>query len=38
VDATTGQKLLQRVRAYPSSGDTEEGSLHVVTARLRKKE
>ncbi|HEV8517616.1 MAG TPA: PPC domain-containing DNA-binding protein [Burkholderiales bacterium] len=37
VDATTGQKLLQRVRAYPRDGGaSEEGSLHVVAVRIRK--
>jgi len=37
VDGTTGQKLLQKVRAYPpDTGATEEGSLHVVAARIRK--
>ena len=38
VDSTTGQKLLQSVRAYPRrTGADEEGSLHVVTARIGKK-
>jgi uncharacterized protein len=37
VDATTGQKLLQSVRAYPKSTDAEEGSLHVVASRIGKK-
>jgi hypothetical protein len=38
VDSTTGQKLLQSVRAYPRrTGDAEEGSLHVVAARIGKK-
>lgn len=38
VDETTGQKLLQSVRAYPrSTGSEDEGSLHVVAARLGKK-
>ena len=38
VDATTGQKLLQKVRAYPrDSGAAEEGSLHVVAARIGKR-
>jgi predicted DNA-binding protein with PD1-like motif len=38
VDGTTGQKLLQSVRAYPrrKAGDEEEGSLHVVAARIKK--
>jgi hypothetical protein len=37
VDATTGQKLLQKVQAYPrDSGSSEEGSLHVVAARIGK--
>jgi uncharacterized protein len=37
VDPTTGQKLLQKVRAYPR-GDAaeEEGSLHVVAKRIGK--
>jgi len=35
VDATTGQKLLQSVRAYPRrTGSGDEGSLHVVASRL----
>jgi predicted DNA-binding protein with PD1-like motif len=33
VDATTGQRLLQSVRAYPRGDDTE-GSLHVVASRI----
>jgi predicted DNA-binding protein with PD1-like motif len=38
VDSTTGQKLLQSVRAYPRrTGDADEGSLHVVSARIGKK-
>lgn len=37
VDATTGQKLLQSVRAYPKATDAEEGSLHVVASRIGKK-
>ena len=36
VDATTGQKLLQKVRAYPRDNGAEEGSLHVVAARIGK--
>jgi predicted DNA-binding protein with PD1-like motif len=37
VDATTGQKLLQKVRAYPRGKEgEEEGSLHVVAKRIRK--
>jgi uncharacterized protein len=37
VDATTGQKLLQRVRAYPRrTGSAGEGSLHVVASRIGK--
>ena len=35
VDATTGQKLLQKVRAYPRDKGAEEGSLHVVAKRIR---
>jgi uncharacterized protein len=38
VDSTTGQKLLQRVRAYPRrTGDADDNSLHVVTSRIGKK-
>lgn len=38
VDATTGQKLLQTVRAYPKpTGAADEGSLHTVAARIGKK-
>jgi predicted DNA-binding protein with PD1-like motif len=38
VDSTTGQKLLQSVRAYPRrTGDADEASLHVVAARIGKK-
>ena len=38
VDATTGQKLLQKVRAYPrDSGAAQEVSLHVVAARIGKR-
>jgi hypothetical protein len=38
VDSTTGQKLLQSVRAYPKrAGDAGEGSLHVVAARIGRK-
>lgn len=37
VDSTTGQKLLQSVRAYPRiDTSTEEGSLHVVASRIGK--
>jgi uncharacterized protein len=37
VDSTTGQKLLQSVRAYPKrTGADEEGSLHVVASRIKK--
>ena len=36
VDDTTGQRLLQQVRAYPPSTE-QEGSLHVVAARIKKK-
>jgi len=37
VDSTTGQKLLQSVRAYPRiDASTEEGSLHVVASRIGK--
>jgi uncharacterized protein len=37
VDSTTGQKLLQSVRAYPRrTRDAEEGSLHVVASRIKK--
>jgi len=37
VDSTTGQKLLQSVRAYPRlKGSAEEVSLHVVAARIGK--
>lgn len=37
-DSTTGQKLLQTVRAYPkTTGAAEEGSLHAVAARIGKK-
>jgi uncharacterized protein len=35
LDATTGQKLLQAVRAYPKRTETDdEGGLHVVAARI----
>ena len=37
VDATTGQKLLQKVRAYPRDNGAEEGSLHVVAKRIGKR-
>lgn len=38
VDETTGQKLLQSVRAYPRrTADDDEGSLHVVASRIAKK-
>jgi uncharacterized protein len=38
VDATTGQRLLQSVRAYPPrEAAGEDGSLHVVAARMEKK-
>lgn len=38
VDATTGQRLLQSVRAYPrSTGSDEDGSLHVVASRMGRK-
>ena len=38
IDDTTGQKLLQKVRAYPrDTGTAEEGSLHTVAARIGKK-
>ena len=38
VDETTGQKLLQKVRAYPrDTGVADEGSLHTVAARIGKK-
>jgi uncharacterized protein len=37
VDGTTGQKLLQSVRAYPRKhGGEDEGSLHVVASRIKK--
>ena len=37
VDATTGQKLLQSVRAYPRRNESaEEGSLHIVASRIGK--
>lgn len=37
VDATTGQKLLQSVRAYPRRDDSaEEGSLHTVASTIGK--
>ena len=37
VDSTTGQTLLQSVRAYPRlKGSAEEVSLHVVAARIGK--
>ncbi len=37
VDGTTGQKLLQSVRAYPKrTGADDEGSLHVVASRIKK--
>lgn len=34
VDATTGQRLLQRVSSYPPPVSSAEGSLHVVAKRL----
>jgi hypothetical protein len=38
VDDTTGQKLLQSVRAYPQRVEgEEEGSLHVVASRIKKR-
>ena len=37
VDGTTGQKLLQKVSAYPRVTGAEEGSLHVVASRIAKK-
>ena len=37
VDSTTGQKLLQSVSKYPPVGAEDEGSLHVVAARIGKK-
>jgi hypothetical protein len=37
VDATTGQKLLQSVRAYPRRNDSAgEDGLHVVASRIGK--
>jgi uncharacterized protein len=37
VDDSTGQKLLQKVSAYPrANGAEEEGSLHAVASRIRK--
>ena len=37
VDSTTGQKLLESVRAYPQSNEADqEASLHVVAARIKK--
>ena len=37
VDATTGQKLLQSVRAYPRTNDSAgEDGLHVVASRIGK--
>ena len=37
VDVTTGQKLLQSVRAYPRRNESaEEGSLHIVASRIGK--
>ena len=37
VDETTGQKLLQSVRAYPRRNDSaEEDSLHIVASRIGK--
>ena len=37
VDETTGQKLLQSVRAYPRRNDcAEEDSLHIVASRIGK--
>ncbi|MGH8639142.1 MAG: PPC domain-containing DNA-binding protein [Burkholderiales bacterium] len=37
VDDTTGQKLLQKVSAYPlANGAEAEGSLHVVASRIGK--
>jgi hypothetical protein len=37
VDDTTGQKLLQKVSAYPRANGAEtEGSLHVVASRIGK--
>ena len=36
VDATTGQRLLQSVRAYPAARDAAgDGSLHVVAAKMK---
>ena len=38
VDATTGQRLLQSVRAYPRvDRSAEQESLHVATSRIRKR-
>lgn len=38
VDSTTGQRLLQGVRAYPKrTGSNDDGSLHVVASRIGKK-
>jgi predicted DNA-binding protein with PD1-like motif len=38
VDDTTGQKLLQAVRAYPPTASSqEEDSLHVVASRIGKR-
>lgn len=38
VDSTTGQRLLQGVRAYPKrTGSDDDGSLHVVASRIGKK-
>ncbi len=37
VDSTTGQKLLQSVRAYPKrSAADDDNSLHVVASRIKK--
>lgn len=37
VDSTTGQKLLQSVRAYPRGAATVQDSLHLATSRIGKK-
>ncbi|MGZ5259271.1 MAG: PCC domain-containing protein, partial [Burkholderiales bacterium] len=34
VDDTTGQRLLQKVQAYPRVPAEQEGSLHVVASRI----
>ena len=36
VDSTTGQRLLQSVRAYPRHSAADDVSLHVVAARIGK--